>query len=148
MARTVDARREQSLAGFPFLQRLLSPFSHFRARRTRARPRLLQKKTTLGFGHASRIYPTCDLKYRTRVYPSSGGGCWLSKTRRLRSRPLFRERIRTDLEVHGHGLHALATFLQPRRAVAARGPQAAALPAGVRIVDAAVESLGVEALGI
>src|SRR6266853_636731 len=57
----------------------------------------------------------------------------------------MRERIGTDLEVHGHGLHALAALLEPRRAVAARGPQAAAFPAGVGIVDAAVEALGVEA---
>src|SRR5499425_26836 len=57
----------------------------------------------------------------------------------------LRQRIRAQLEVHGHGLHALAAFDQPRRAVAARRPQPASLPAGIGIVDAAVESLGVEA---
>src|SRR5262249_2541312 len=36
-------------------------------------------------------------------------------------------------------------FNQPRRAIAARRPQPAPLPAGIGIVDAAVESLGVEA---
>ena len=47
--------------------------------------------------------------------------------------------------MHGHRLHALAAFLQPRHAVAARYPQAAAFPAGVGVVDAAVEAFGVEA---
>src|SRR5262249_7644846 len=40
---------------------------------------------------------------------------------------------------------AFAAFDQPRRPVPARGPQAAALPAGVWIVDTAVEPLDVEA---
>ncbi len=44
-----------------------------------------------------------------------------------------------------HWLHAFAAFLEPRRAVAARGPQAPRLPAAVGIVDAAVEALGIEA---
>src|SRR5262249_59921356 len=57
----------------------------------------------------------------------------------------LREWIRSKLEVHGHRFHTLAAFDQPRRAIAARGPQAAPLPAGIRVVDAAVESLGVAA---
>src|ERR1051326_1863287 len=61
-------------------------------------------------------------------------------------RPLsIRDRRRPQLEVHDHRRHALAAFLVPRRAVAARGPQAAGFPAAVGIVDAAVEALGVEA---
>src|SRR6266508_672701 len=59
--------------------------------------------------------------------------------------PSPRQRIGTNLEVHGHGRAALAAFPEPRRPVAAGRPQAAALPAGVRIVDASVEALGVEA---
>src|ERR1700741_1823092 len=47
--------------------------------------------------------------------------------------------------MHRHGFHALAAFDQPGRPIAARGPQAAALPAGIWIVDTAVESLGIEA---
>ena len=43
---------------------------------------------------------------------------------------------------------SLAAFQQPRRAVAARCPQAAAFPAGVGIIDATVEPLGVEAHGV
>src|ERR1035437_5320838 len=39
---------------------------------------------------------------------------------------------------------ALAAFLSPRRTVAVRAPQPAALPAGVRIVDTPVETLGVD----
>src|SRR3981189_2891993 len=57
----------------------------------------------------------------------------------------LRQRIRAKLEVHGHRLHALATFDQPRRPIAAAGPQPATFPAGVGIVDAAVKALGVEA---
>ena len=47
--------------------------------------------------------------------------------------------------MHSHGRHALAAFLMPRRSVTARGPHAAAFPASIRIVDAAIETLGVEA---
>src|SRR5262245_14509219 len=54
-----------------------------------------------------------------------------------------RQRIRTNLEVHGERLAPLAAFAQPRGAVAAGAPQSAALPAGIGIVDAAVESFGV-----
>src|SRR5262249_30353823 len=60
----------------------------------------------------------------------------------------LRQRIRPHLDVHGAGLRSLAAFHQPRRAVAAGAPQTAALPAGVRIVDAPVQALGVEAHGI
>src|SRR5688572_21724756 len=41
-------------------------------------------------------------------------------------------------------LRALAAFLEPRRAVAARHPEAAAFPTGVRVIDAALEALRVE----
>src|SRR5580693_1499585 len=47
--------------------------------------------------------------------------------------------------MHRHRRHAEAAFLVPGHAVAARGPQAAAFPADLWIVDAAVEALGVEA---
>src|SRR5579872_2264995 len=57
----------------------------------------------------------------------------------------IRQRIGAKLNVDDHRLAALAAFLVPRHAVAARGPQAAAFPAAVGIVDAAVEALGVEA---
>src|SRR5262245_35983079 len=57
----------------------------------------------------------------------------------------MRQRVRANLEVHDDGLLALPTLHEPRRAVAARGPEATALPAGGRVVDASVEALGVEA---
>src|SRR5580700_5688312 len=57
----------------------------------------------------------------------------------------MRQRIGPDLNVDRHGRHALAAFLEPGRAVAFRRPQAPALPAGIRIVDAGIKSLGVEA---
>src|SRR4249919_3011445 len=57
----------------------------------------------------------------------------------------MREGIRAHLNLDGHGFHALAAFPHPRRTVAARDPQSAAFPAGVRIVDAAVKALGEEA---
>src|SRR5215210_267246 len=47
--------------------------------------------------------------------------------------------------MHGERLAALAAFPQPRRAVAAGAPQASALPAGTGIIDAPIESLGIEA---
>src|SRR5665647_3233125 len=59
--------------------------------------------------------------------------------------PLLRQRIGADLDVHGARLGALAAFHQPRHAIAAGAPQPAALPAGVGVVDAAVEALGEEA---
>src|SRR4051812_42270350 len=56
-----------------------------------------------------------------------------------------RQRIGPDLDMHGTGLRALAAFLEPWRAVAVGAPQAAALPAGVRIVDAPVQAFREEA---
>src|SRR5262245_31450363 len=58
---------------------------------------------------------------------------------------LVRQRIGPDLDVDGARIAALAGFHQPGRPVAVGAPQAAALPARIRIVDAAVEALGVEA---
>src|SRR6266700_6944213 len=55
-----------------------------------------------------------------------------------------RQRIGPHLDVYRARLGALAAFLQPRRAVSVRAPQSAALPAGVRVVDAAVQALGKE----
>src|SRR5262249_49103725 len=57
----------------------------------------------------------------------------------------MRQRVGTDLDMHGQGGHALATLLEPRRPITLRRPQAPALPAGLRIVDARVETLGIEA---
>src|SRR5436190_12472937 len=58
---------------------------------------------------------------------------------------LVGQRIGPQLEMRRQRLRALAAFDQPRRAIAVRRPKATALPAGVRIVDAAVEALGVKA---
>src|SRR6266850_1681113 len=49
-----------------------------------------------------------------------------------------RQRIGPELEMRCQRLGAFAAFDQPWRAIAVCSPQAAALPAGVRIVDAAV----------
>src|ERR1700682_1384261 len=57
----------------------------------------------------------------------------------------MRQRVGPDLDVDRHGRHALAAFLEPGRAVAFRRPQSPALPAGIRIVDAGIKSLGVKA---
>src|SRR2546426_713097 len=46
--------------------------------------------------------------------------------------------------MNGERLRTFAVLHQPRRAVAARAPQAAALPAGFRIVDAPVEAFSVK----
>src|SRR5262245_50423779 len=57
---------------------------------------------------------------------------------------LSRQRIRPHLDMHRPWLAALAALHEPRRAVSVRAPESAALPARVRIVDAPIESLGVE----
>src|SRR6266536_6342698 len=59
--------------------------------------------------------------------------------------PSVRERVGAKLEVDGDGPLALAAFHEPGRAVAGGRPQPSAFPSGVRIVDTAVEALGVEA---
>src|SRR5215471_5017263 len=56
-----------------------------------------------------------------------------------------RQWVRPHLNVYGARLGALAAFLQPRRAVPVRTPQPAALPAGIRVIDAPVQTLGKEA---
>src|ERR1700722_16942708 len=58
------------------------------------------------------------------------------------------ERIGAKLELHYLGQGSLAALVVERRPVAIGGPQAAALPAGIGIVDAAIEALGEEAHGI
>ena len=55
---------------------------------------------------------------------------------------LLRQRVRPQLEVPE------TTFLQPRCTVAARYPQPAALPTGIRVVDPAVQAFVVETEGI
>src|SRR6516162_7128632 len=63
----------------------------------------------------------------------------------LRAPASMRQRVGTDLDMHGQRGHALATLLEPRCPITLRRPQAPALPAGLRIVDARVETLGIEA---
>lgn len=55
------------------------------------------------------------------------------------------ERIWTQLKVHDLGQASLAAFHEPWSSIATGGPQAAALPSRIRIIDAPIESLGVEA---
>src|SRR4051812_43908661 len=57
---------------------------------------------------------------------------------------LLRQRIGPQLKMRGERPCALAAFNQPRRPIAVGRPQAAPLPAAVRIVDAAVEPFRVE----
>src|SRR5215218_3208142 len=58
---------------------------------------------------------------------------------------LLGQRIRTELKVDSNRPAALAPFPQPGCPVAAGGPQPAALPAGMRVIDAPIKPLGVEA---
>src|SRR5262245_64016360 len=60
-------------------------------------------------------------------------------------RSLPRQRIRPDLELHHLRQRALAALDVERGALAVGGPDAAAFPARVRIVDAPVHALGIEA---
>src|SRR5688500_2337032 len=57
---------------------------------------------------------------------------------------LMGQGVWAQLEMRGERARALACFDQPRRAIAVGGPEAAALPAGARIVDAPVETFRVE----
>src|SRR5262249_1350362 len=57
----------------------------------------------------------------------------------------MRQRTRAPLDLPRARTAAHAVLGEPRRAVAVGAPQAAALPAAVRVVDARVEPLGVEA---
>src|SRR6516165_10384458 len=57
----------------------------------------------------------------------------------------MRQRVGTNLDVDGKRRHALAALLEPWRPIALRRPQTPALPTGLRIVDACVETLGIEA---
>src|SRR5262245_29933949 len=75
----------------------------------------------------------------------SGAERRLPREQSERGLALLRQRIRPQLEMCGERLVALAAFNQPRRPIAVRGPQASPLPARLRIVDAAVEALRVEA---
>src|SRR6516225_1954473 len=59
-----------------------------------------------------------------------------------------RQRIGANLNVHCERARALAKLVEPGRAVAAGTPQAPAFPAGIRIVDAPVQTLGVETHGV
>ena len=50
--------------------------------------------------------------------------------------------------MHDQRFCSLAAFHQPRRTVTARHPDAPAFPTGIRIIDTALEALGVKAEGI
>src|SRR5439155_4786128 len=56
--------------------------------------------------------------------------------------------IGPQLDMYGARLAALAALHQPGRAIAVGAPQPAALPAGVGIIDAPVEALGIKAHGV
>src|SRR5690242_6703174 len=56
----------------------------------------------------------------------------------------LRQRVWTQLEMRGERARALAALDQPWRTIAVGGPQSFALPPAVRIVDAAIETFGVE----
>src|SRR6266478_8589048 len=117
----------------------------------------------------SRACPTSALNCRNRKHPismrSSNPGAafeirsqswWLLDApleagHDTHSIPLFsavslvRERVGSKLEMNDHRLASLAAFLEPRGSVAAAGPQSSALPAGIRVIDASIEALGIEA---
>src|ERR1051326_3987176 len=61
---------------------------------------------------------------------------------------LFRERIRPCLELHNFLERAFAAFLVPGRVHGVAGPEAAAFPAGIWIVDASRGVPGVEPLRV
>src|SRR5436190_22335541 len=92
--------------------------------------------------HREKFKPTPVAK-RTRPARESRAG--LVASRDCRALGSMRERIRTQLQLHELRRLALAAFAVERRTVAGACPHAAALPAGIRIVDAPVNQLGEEA---
>src|SRR5437879_465672 len=61
---------------------------------------------------------------------------------------LPRQRVRPQLDLHRLVAHLLAALVVEQRAGARGGPQGAAFPAGLRVVDAAVDVLREQARGI
>src|SRR5690349_15438994 len=73
--------------------------------------------------------------------PGAGDACRASS--RVRSRSM-RQRIGTNLNVYRERPRAFSKLVEPGRAVTAGAPKAAALPAGIRVVDARIQTLGVK----
>src|SRR5262245_58488818 len=80
--------------------------------------------------------PVAPLREGLGVSESPRSGC------AMRS---LRQRIGPHLDVYDARSRTLTAFHQPRRAVAVRAPQPAALPARVGVVDAPIQTLGEEA---
>src|SRR4051812_20514845 len=89
-----------------------------------------QRCAAAGLAVSATVAPMLPARMRRRVHTS------------------VRQRIGAELDVHGAWAGAFAGFHQPWRAVAIRAPQAAALPAGVWIIDARVHAFGEEADGV
>src|SRR5262245_38499269 len=102
---------------------------------------ILNRRTSRAVWVATRALEVRTLTQTRPALASRAGN-----TSQLLRRGLLRQRIRPHLELHQLRHVALAdAFAVERRAVAGAAPDAAAFPAGVRVVDAAVERLGVEA---
>src|SRR5262249_25952754 len=97
-----------------------------------------------GIEHKIRELLPCSWGDCMREWKRVGATQSAASTNRMCARSA-RQRIRPHLDVYSARLGALAAFLQPRCAVAVRAPQAAALPAGIRVIDAPVQALGKEA---
>src|SRR5437762_5384619 len=99
-----------------------------------------------GFGlQASGFGPCAGLK--PRAWSPEPNAIWL-QTSGSRLRALPRERIRPNLEVHDLAFGPLAPFHVPDEVRAVVRPESAALPPGVRIVDASVHAARIEAKGV
>src|SRR6266568_6535774 len=113
-----------------------------------ARP---SKGDTMPQMRAGRCSPVLKIHARQTTSDRSSAGFlnWSRLSRNIgpprRRAASVRQWIGPHLDVHGARLTALATFLQPWRAVAVRAPQPAALPAGIRVVDPPVQPFGKEA---
>src|SRR5262245_30274870 len=92
-----------------------------------------------------RAVPSLVGTARTRLCGWKGRATAPLPTLQCRARSSPRQRIRPDLELHHLRQRALAALEMERRALAVGRPDAAALPARVRIVDASVHAFGVEA---
>src|ERR671918_737392 len=100
------------------------------------------KSGTKPIGHPPAVAKTqSDGRWGRKCRDPNGTGRIFRGRLPLSAQFLVRKRIGPHLDVHGHRIGALAALVEPGRAVAAGAPQTPALPAGLRIVDAGVETL-------
>src|SRR5262249_24351608 len=94
--------------------------------------------------YAPRVEGTRDDKPPCKIKPPGAEGeRWAEMSAAFNIASVC-QRIGANLDVYRDWARTLAKLVEPGRAVAAGAPQAPAFPAGGRMVDTPVETLGVE----